>query len=64
MQSISDDKRIVEGIYEANSRLRRGKSITNNGIDEKLSATSGTVRMPKSNLKMNRYEHHDSHSNQ
>ena len=64
MQSISDDKRIVEGIYEANSRLRRGKSITNNGIDEKLSAASGTVRMPKSNLKMNRYEHRDSQSNQ
>ena len=64
MQSISDNKRVVKGIYEANSSFRRGKSITNSGIDEKLSAANGTVRMSKSNRKMNRYEHHDSHSNQ
>ena len=64
MQSISDNKRVVEGIYEANSRRRSGKSITNTGIDEKISAANGTVRMSKSNRKMNRYEHHDSHSNQ
>ena len=64
MQSISDNKRVVKGIYEANSRLRRGKSITNRGIDEKLSAANGTIRMSKSNRKMNRYEHHDIHSNQ
>ena len=64
MQSISDSKRVVKGIYEANSRLRRGKSITNSGIDEKLSAANGTARMSKSNLKKNRYEQPHIHSNQ